>query len=117
PRAELPLLRPPGRRPPPAAGAGRAHRSRAGRAGRPQPRRDRDAARKEGDRLKPVVSTEGRRPERRDLLSTLSPLSWKQGLSAPRVALRSRRRKLWITNPLSSRSQRGTFQAADNHFL
>src|SRR5260370_25545804 len=40
-----------------------------------------------------VVSTEGRRPERRDLLSTISRLSWREGLSAPRFALRSRRRK------------------------
>src|SRR5712692_99895 len=40
-----------------------------------------------------VVSTEGRRPERRDLLSTTSRLSWREGLSAPRCALRSSRRK------------------------
>src|SRR5262249_48131446 len=39
-------------------------------------------------------STEGRRPERRDLLSTISRLSWTEGLSAPRFALRSRRRKV-----------------------
>src|SRR5580704_9181791 len=32
----------------------------------------------------PVVSTEGRRPERRDLLSTISRLSSREGLSAPR---------------------------------
>src|SRR5258708_12638622 len=42
----------------------------------------------------PVVSTEGRRPEWRDLLSTISRLLWREGLSAPRFALRSRRRKL-----------------------
>jgi hypothetical protein len=41
----------------------------------------------------PVVSTEARRAERRDLLSTISCLSWREGLSAPRFALRSRRRK------------------------
>ena len=41
----------------------------------------------------PIVSTEGRRPERRDLLSPISYLSLKQGLSTPRFALRSRRRK------------------------
>src|SRR5216683_1252183 len=49
-----------------------------------------------------IVSTEGRRPERRDLLSTTSRLSWREGLSATRGvypersrgALRSRRRKL-----------------------
>src|SRR5918995_5719671 len=56
-----------------------------------------------------VVSTEGPlafargklRPERRDLLSTIGRLSWREGLSAPRGvypersrgALRSRRRK------------------------
>ena len=40
----------------------------------------------------PVVSTEGRRPEWRDLTSTISRLSSKQGLSTPRFALRSRRR-------------------------
>src|SRR5260370_40283663 len=32
----------------------------------------------------PVVSTEGRRPERRDLLSTISRLSSREGLYAPR---------------------------------
>src|SRR3979490_1790279 len=50
----------------------------------------------------PVVSTEGPldfargrlRPEWRDLLSTISRLLWREGLSAPRFALRSRRRKL-----------------------
>ena len=50
----------------------------------------------------PVVSTEGPldfargrlRPERRDLLSAISCLSWREGLSAPRFALRSRRRML-----------------------
>src|SRR5918999_1825599 len=50
----------------------------------------------------PVVSTEGPldfargklRPERRDLLSTIGRLSWREGLSAPRFALRSRRRRL-----------------------
>src|SRR3977135_2402061 len=42
----------------------------------------------------PVVSTEGRRPEWRDLPSTISRLLWREGLSAPRFALRSRRRKL-----------------------
>src|SRR5580704_17144248 len=49
-----------------------------------------------------VVSTEGPldfargklRPEWRDLLSTKSRLSRKEGLSAPRFALRSRRRQL-----------------------
>jgi hypothetical protein len=48
-----------------------------------------------------VVSTEGPlafargklRPERRDLLTTIGRLSWREGLSAPRFALRSRRRK------------------------
>jgi len=35
-----------------------------------------------------VVSTEGRRPERRDLLSAIGCLSWREGLSAPRFALR-----------------------------
>src|SRR5258708_27221316 len=40
-----------------------------------------------------VVSTEARRAERRDLLSTIGRLSWREGLSAPRFALRSRRRK------------------------
>src|SRR5712671_5476870 len=44
----------------------------------------------------PVVSTEGRRPERRDLFSTISRLSWRKGLSAPRFALRSRRRGVAI---------------------
>src|SRR5580693_1201100 len=39
-----------------------------------------------------VVSTEARRAERRDLLSTIGRLSWGEGLSAPRFALRSRRR-------------------------
>src|ERR1700738_4197037 len=39
-----------------------------------------------------VVSTEARRAERRDLLSTIGRLSWREGLSAPRFALRSRRR-------------------------
>src|SRR5258707_5964818 len=50
----------------------------------------------------PVVSTEGPldfargrlRPERRDLLSPISRLSWREGLSAPRFALRSRRRRI-----------------------
>src|SRR5580692_10292148 len=42
----------------------------------------------------PVVSTEGRRPEWRDLRSTISRLLWREGLSTPRFALRSRRRKL-----------------------
>ena len=50
-RLELPLLRHAGRRLPPAAGAGRTHRPRAGRPGRPQHRRDRGAAREEGGRL------------------------------------------------------------------
>src|ERR1700730_7042041 len=40
-----------------------------------------------------VVSTEGRRPEWRDLLSTISRLLLREGLSASRFALRSRRRK------------------------
>src|SRR5882757_1747554 len=40
----------------------------------------------------PVVSTEGRRPEWRDLLSSTSRLLSREGLSAPRFALRSRRR-------------------------
>src|SRR6266851_5928689 len=40
-----------------------------------------------------VVSTEARRAERRDLLSKIGRLSWREGLSAPRFALRSRRRK------------------------
>src|SRR5258708_34743725 len=42
----------------------------------------------------PVVSTKARRAARRDLLSTISRLSLREGLSAPRFALRSRRRKL-----------------------
>src|SRR5882757_344957 len=41
-----------------------------------------------------VVSTEGRRPEWRDLLSTISRLWSREGLSAPRFALRSRRRRI-----------------------
>ena len=40
-----------------------------------------------------VVSTEARRAERRDLFSTIGRLSWREGLSASRFALRSRRRK------------------------
>src|SRR5216683_7268913 len=40
-----------------------------------------------------VVSTKARRAARRDLLSPISCLSLTQGLSAPRFALRSRRRK------------------------
>src|SRR6266852_1719866 len=40
-----------------------------------------------------VVSTKARRAARRDLLSTISRLSLREGLSAPRFALRSRRRK------------------------
>ena len=39
-----------------------------------------------------VVSTEARRAERRDLFSTIGRLLWREGLSAPRFALRSRRR-------------------------
>ena len=37
---------------------------------------------------------QGRRAEWRDLPSTTSRLSWREGLSAPRFALRSRRRRL-----------------------
>jgi hypothetical protein len=40
-----------------------------------------------------VVSTKARRAARRDLLSPISRLSLNEGLSAPRFALRSRRRK------------------------
>src|SRR5260370_15683621 len=40
-----------------------------------------------------VVSTEGRRPERRVPVSTIGRLLWRQALSGPRFALRSRRRK------------------------
>src|SRR5258708_23474460 len=40
----------------------------------------------------PVVSTEARSAECRDPLSTISRQLWRQGLSAPRFALRSRRR-------------------------
>ena len=40
-----------------------------------------------------VVSTKARRAARRDLLSTIGRLSLREGLSAPRFALRSRRRK------------------------
>ena len=54
----------------------------------------------------PVVSTEARRAERRDLLSTISRLLWKEGLSAPRFALRSRRRKLPYAIAPPSRSPR-----------
>src|SRR5580704_10375151 len=55
----------------------------------------------------PVVSTEGRRPERRDLLSTISRLSWREGLSAPRFALRSRRRRGWIASGAKGRDGEG----------
>src|SRR5258708_29683000 len=47
----------------------------------------------------PVVSTEARRAEWRDLLSTISRLSLKEGLSTPRFALRSRRRGSAICEP------------------
>src|ERR1700730_8128285 len=55
----------------------------------------------------PVVSTEGPldfargrlRPERRDLLSTISRLLWREGLSDPRFALRSRRRDCHMRQP------------------
>ena len=48
--------------------------------------RDAEADQREGYHMwqLPVVSTEGRRPERRDLLSTIGRLSWNEGLSTPR---------------------------------
>ena len=43
-----------------------------------------------------VVSTEARSAERRDLVSTISGLSWRQGLSARACGPRSRRRECHI---------------------
>src|SRR6185369_10655610 len=58
-----------------------------------------------------VVSTKARRAARRDLLSTTSRQSWREGLSTSRFALRSRRREtlsgeeyhtVWAGKALSS---------------
>src|SRR6185437_9529480 len=46
-----------------------------------------------------VVSTKARRAARRDLFSTIGRLSLREGLSAPRFALRSRRRAVPDDNP------------------